>query len=721
MLTGHYSDGKVLLTQDRIGLVERGYSTILKNDPGFFTFGCSCAPILGATPNIGSDDGATNLTLKSTGASLNSLIATVAPGASTATPFSVIPGQWNYTLAPTAEQNGLLSAMGSVPRVKSFMATVRREFTPTVELFTEFSTQGNIGVSIYDPVDTNYGVFVPSSSPANPFNQSVDVSFPNTVVAPYLTDSVTQSVTVGLLARLPGDWKSELDYTWSRNSFEFAYDDYDGTAFRSDLAAGTLNPFADTLAHPLNLAPYLVPGTYSGRSTLNDLGLRASGPVGSFPSGRPSLTIGLEHRKEGSDDSNFDLVFPLTPANNYQVRYFGQSQSTDSVYAEAQLPLVTAKNAVRLIRSLDLQLAGRSERYTVDAGTPFVFLDPADQPNSPPQGVHKTIKYTSTNPTIGLKYKPVEDLIFRISYAKAFLPPTFSQLLPNPIPSTDTVNITDPQNGQTYGVYEISGGNPNLQPQTAKDWDLGVIWEPREELLKGLRMDLEYYKITQPDYITQPAPQQVVGNPAYASRVTRDPTSGRITVVDVSYLNATQFKTNGWDLTIDYRKPTTFGTFDLYALGTVIEHDQRQYTIGGPSLDYVGFPSEGGEGKTKANLTLSWEYRQWTLGWTTISYGNYLQFGSPGGPRALQRGAYTHFTDAQGGFTIPSQTYHAIFGSYGFGKTPVGLLSNLTIQFGIKNLFNTLPPFDAYYRPYYYSPYGDPRLRSYRISLKKAF
>jgi len=49
-----------------------------------------------------------------------------------------------------------------------------------------------------------------------------------------------------------------------------------------------------------------------------------------------------------------------------------------------------------------------------------------------------------------------------------------------------------------------------------------------------------------------------------------------------------------------------------------------------------------------------------------------------------------------------------------------GILSNLTVQVGIKNLFNTLPPFDAYYNPYYYSPYGDPRLRDYRISIRKS-
>jgi len=50
-----------------------------------------------------------------------------------------------------------------------------------------------------------------------------------------------------------------------------------------------------------------------------------------------------------------------------------------------------------------------------------------------------------------------------------------------------------------------------------------------------------------------------------------------------------------------------------------------------------------------------------------------------------------------------------------------GALSDLTIQLSVKNLFNKLPPFDAYYTPYFYSPYGDPRLRDYRLTLSKGF
>lgn len=81
---------------------------------------------------------------------------------------------------------------------------------------------------------------------------------------------------------------------------------------------------------------------------------------------------------------------------------------------------------------------------------------------------------------------------------------------------------------------------------------------------------------------------------------------------------------------------------------------------------------------------------------------------------------------AQGSSTIRSQIYHDIFLSYVFdngghgGRMADALLSNLTVQFGIRNVFNTLPPFDAY-APYYYSSYGDPRLRDFRITVEKRF
>src|SRR6185312_8611064 len=103
------------------------------------------------------------------------------------------------------------------------------------------------------------------------------ITFPSLVTTPQTTDSVTRSATVGLIVSLTHGWGSEIDYTWSESSFEDAYQNLDSAGFAAALAAGTVNPFADTIANPLNLTPYLAPTTYSGNSSLNDVSFRASG------------------------------------------------------------------------------------------------------------------------------------------------------------------------------------------------------------------------------------------------------------------------------------------------------------------------------------------------------------------------------------------------------------------------------------------------------------
>jgi iron complex outermembrane receptor protein len=718
MLSGQYSDATTLLVRDRPEISDQGYAGILARDPSFFSYGPS-NPILGATPNIGAADGQSNLTFKGTGVSLGSPIATIASGAAAATPSTVIPGHWNTAQAPTGQNFGLLQPLGSAPLKKSLMASIRRDLTSSLEAFTEFSTQSNSTTTSFNPFYNP--IIVPASAATNPFNQDVQINFPNNATAPFRTDSVTNSLTTGLIARLPGEWSAELDYTWSRNSFEDSYvDSYDATTLGAAIANGSLNPFVDTLAHPLDLNPYLTPTHYSGDSTLNDLGLRASGPLWTLPWGRPTLTVGLEHRKDGSHNSEFDTTDPLAPGSDQRQVYFGQVQSTSSIYAEARIPVVTAKNAMPLIQSVELQLAGRSERYTVSARTPFANLGPDGSilAGSPPQGVKQEIDYTSSNPTIGLKYKPLTDVTLRASYAKAFLPPTAAEFLPNPL-NNYTTTIVDPANGKSYQILVVQGGAPDLKPQTAIDWDFGLIFEPQEPILQGLRVDIEYYRIKQPNYITTPAPQDILANPAYANRITRDPATGLITSVDTAYLNAINFKTSGWDLSIDYRKPTTVGLFGLHAVATLIDHDLRQYEVGGPTFEYAGFPSELGEAKVKASATFSWAFHKWLLAWTTTYFGTYQQgIGSPDSPFALQYGGpYTLFSMAQGGYSIPSQTYHDIFVSYDLDKIPGHFLSGLKVQAGIKNLFNKVPPLDVNNSPYFYSTYGDPRLRDYYIGI----
>ena len=76
---------------------------------------------------------------------------------------------------------------------------------------------------------------------------------------------------------------------------------------------------------------------------------------------------------------------------------------------------------------------------------------------------------------------------------------------------------------------------------------------------------------------------------------------------------------------------------------------------------------------------------------------------------------------------VSGQIYHDVNIGY---RTPItpghGLLSkvfgNITIQAGVKNVFNTKPAFYVdYNQGLIYSPYGDPRLRDFWVSIKKEF
>jgi iron complex outermembrane recepter protein len=728
MVSANYSDQQTLTLGDRLNLYERGISTGLANCASCL-YATIFSPTGAGSTNIQSASG--NLVLKN-GTPLNSTMTYVSPGAAPGSNLSAgllaNAGRWNLTPgAGATDPGGQSTPLIAPPTVKSLMVTVNRDLTSALSVFADFATLSNDVRQIAPPgfIDS---AFVPAGAPDNPFQQDVNVSFPVNLATPQVADSITQRISGGLIAHLPKNWSSEIDYTWSRNINDGSYYTTDYITEGNDFASGAINPFVDTIKYPLQLMQYAQANSYTGDATLDDVNARASGPLASLPWGDPTLTVGLEHRKEGFHTNTYTLVEPAVPANNGATIFNGQWEDTNSLYAEALAPLVTAKNAVPGVRGLELQAAVRTERYSVTTGTP---CETTGNPNfsscfyGGAQGVNDKVSYTSTSYTLGIKYNPLHELAIRASHSTAFLPPTASQLLADPEPSPD-FPIVDPKNGQAYNVTLIGTGNPNLQPQRASTWDFGAIWEPRESVLEGFRADLEYYRITQPNYILAPFVQSIVDDPGLASRVVRDPTTGLITTVDVSLLNAAQYKTSGFDLTLGYKKSTNYGAFGARLSGTDIQHDLRQTSVGAPLLEYAGYADDGGEPKLKANLRLSWEYREWSLYWSSVYFGSYPPRGTPGSPTYIEAGGpnpyYTNIQELQGG-RIPSQIYHNISGAYSVDKSHLKGISSLSVNFSITNLFDKWPAYDAVNNFHYAfsSPYGNVMLRQYTVGFRAAF
>jgi outer membrane receptor protein involved in Fe transport len=93
--------------------------------------------------------------------------------------------------------------------------------------------------------------------------------------------------------------------------------------------------------------------------------------------------------------------------------------------------------------------------------------------------------------------------------------------------------------------------------------------------------------------------------------------------------------------------------------------------------------------------------------------------------QVLGAGNGTDLLQAQGnGGRVKSQNYHDLFVTYrvhGSAAAPA-FLAGTEWQLGVRNVFNTTPPLDVSNAfGGYYSGFGDPRLASYYLSVKKSF
>ncbi|WP_175597188.1 TonB-dependent receptor [Peristeroidobacter soli] len=721
MVSGYYSESDAMRIADRPELASRGLDTIINNNPSLIS-STTLPYSFGTTPNIVASDGGL-LTLRD-GRPLNSAMTYIPAGFTAGSdPAALLAnaGGVNYTRPDIMSRIGNVASLkgqiGAEAAVKSFGVVARRQMTENLEAFAEYFYAGNATSTVTNPMADNYRIA--GTAPTNPFQQSVNVSIPVDITQPYETGSITRRAVVGAVVDLPNDWRGEADYTWSSSRANYRSVGFDANALQTALNTGVVNPFVDTLRSPLELSAYYAPFAYTAPSRLDDYAVRLAGPLPALWAGSPTLAIGIGHRKEGLDNGYFQRVSPDFPDSGYTryTTFLNQSQTTDSVYLETSFPIVSRGNDVPGVRALDLQVAVRTERYDVDTGT-------GSQNTGPDRRVdwsaidRNTVEYTSTNPTLGLRYKPIDSLTFRASYATAFLPPAYSQIVAgtlDPVPLT----VIDPRRGLTVvTVNRIRGGNPDLKPQESTSWNVGVIFQP--SFLPGARFNLEWYRIDQSNVILTPTAQQIIDSEAqFPGRVQRaapaagDPYQvGPITLVDYSLVNATESRTDGFDFTASYRWRTQrYGSFLFTAQATRIDSYKVQSSLGSPLQEIANQVAYGAPLKFRSNAALIWYRGPWSAGWVVSYFGAYPQYNV----------GTDIYVRAQGDTEVDSQSYHDISGSYRFAATR-GALAGVAVQFGVKNLFNQRPPLDVYFPAYLYSsPFGDSRLRTVWASLGKRF
>ena len=178
-------------------------------------------------------------------------------------------------------------------------------------------------------------------------------------------------------------------------------------------------------------------------------------------------------------------------------------------------------------------------------------------------------------------------------------------------------SLEDPLfDNQRYTTFQIRGGNPNVSPEEADTFTVGAIYQPAR--IEGFSMSIDWYDIEVDGAIDFLGVQEIVdqcvdtGSPEFCGRITRDPATNLITLVENTFANVDKRNVSGLDLEVGYVRDVDLfrdGTESLGVRFIASWLDENSTTeAGAPKRDVVG--EVGGAGVPEL---------QWT---TNVTYEN---------------------------------------------------------------------------------------------------
>ena len=381
-------------------------------------------------------------------------------------------------------------------------------------------------------------------------------------------------------------------------------------------------------------ADYVRLGTERHSNIRQDIvGATISGPVFEMPAGPLSAVVGIEHRREEATDIPDPAVQAGLVAGNIEQVTSGEYDVTEG-FIEIEAPLVR-----------DLPFANE-----ITVGAAYRYSDYST--------IGETEAYTGR-----ISWEPIESLRFRAQYARAVRAPNIGELF---APAGENfAPVADPCNGVTAAtpgvvadncrsIPEIAariaatgsftltqaeiqgtggftgGGNPDLQPEIADSYNIGVVWD--SDLGPGrLLASLDYYQIEIESVIDVIDRQQSldlcfnsVNFPnEFCNALVRDAAGaafqqGELLEVNSGFLNEGNLETSGIDFALAYTFPFEAGGWlspgselSLRANYThLLDFEQTQFGTADDLAGEIGFSEDklqAGAELSTGPLTVSWE------------------------------------------------------------------------------------------------------------------
>jgi outer membrane receptor protein involved in Fe transport len=642
-----------------------------------------------------------------------------------------------------------VSVIPRLDRLNLFLSG-KYELSDTLTFFTEAGFYRSKTRAQQSPIATTTAspLTVPSSNYWNPFgpatladgsanpNRLPGINAPAAGVAltmpNYLFEDLgLRSVTVtnqqfrllgGLRGEIAGfNWESAVSYSeaWVRD----VSDNVSRTKLYESMALTTpdaYNVFGTSVNSAATIAAIRQDLTRYTKSTLATYDLRVSkGDLLQLPGGNLGMAMGVEARREtqlDDRDARMDGTINYTdPLSGVVYSDFVDSamnpdtkgsRNVAGAYVEFAIPVISPEMNVPLVRSLNLQAAGRFEHYS-DFGDVAV-------------------------PKVAGSWDIVRGLRLRGSWAKSFRAPNIEQVNATVVTRSNTRTDwvyceADLRTGRISSFNSCSrsqttqarrSGNPDLDPERATTISFGTVLEPPLPVGWGdLTLTADYWRVRQKglvglygegnalilDYLLRQQgstnPNVIRAEPTASDREafagTNLAPAGQVLYVLDQYVNLQPQTVRGLDFNLTYRTPET--GIGRFSLGVNASHFLEFYQEASPGIQELldaqaageinpGTTITGGGSLLERNRKPKWRGSA-SLTWSldNVTVGGFVQYTGKVYDTSLAL-APEEFWEV-----VPLTTAN-LYAQYRFED---GALAGSSLRIGVRNLFDSKPPLSS--------------------------
>ena len=574
------------------------------------------------------------------------------------------------------------------------------EISPTLAAYARAVVNQNSTLFNVAPTPLPVGTIL-ATAPGNSLGQTYEYRYRITAGGPRVNDQ--QVDFNSFVAGLQGQF-GKFDWTAAFNSSSTKQRNngsgYANTALiAAASASGILRPYEFALNPALEaVAAKAISASYTriGKAKSDGIDAKVSGDILALPAGPLSFAAGVELRRESISDRCITPECTLGAGGSSLIT--GANSTAASGKRDINAQFIELRGA--LLTGLDVSLAGRRDAY-----------DGESSPDA--KGIVRTGKSSKIVPQLGVEFRPAKSVLLRGVIGEGFKAPTLFEAYQATSESFNNgTAYRDQRRFPVTGAREDSGsvqvknfrgGQPALVPETSKNFSLGFVFEP----ITDLSIAVDTWGIELNNTIGLPSVSRLLGREA-ANRgdllVTRGAASsadiargipGSIEFLTLTYANLGQTKIQGTDLDIEYKYRTAeYGKFGIRSLLSYTYSYKQAPEPGVPMVEYLGTYEIP---RFRMSATLNWARGPFEAQWQARYTGKHAQ--------ELQN------VDTD---KVAPEMYHDLAVSYtGF--------KNLTLNAGVRNIFDKQPSFANGDSQNYSYGFGDPRGRGYWLNANYKF